>query len=951
MFSLQSLISLPVMESSSAPGQSDKKRSKIALRTKIFATAIRAVQVQTTPSPLVESHIKRGKQSGVVGGDCFQRVAESKSETDVALSRGSSSWDQIAESQSDNQLAKILCTGESEHRAQEKAESCSGPIANQLFKKGGDCHLADSCFEEVETVRDESDAVLGNVKSVSEHRDGSQERGKVPDSSQFNEEDSGVVDPFFERVEKVLVQSESLLDKAGTVFHQLDQGGCELGKVKGPNDQALQSSVCDQPTVPENTEPVVRSVDQEHVERKKADADRSLESKDLSRNPRYVRSVRSANHDYSIGHGETLNHGEVDPQDKDCRSFDRGKGEQRMRDRRSSDSGKVERQNKDRQSPECGKPVRNFKGYKLSDRAKREQQLKVYSSYPIIVEEQREGYRSSDRKKTEHQTKGYQSSYHRNPEPQHRDSRETVEADGSKSSLSGSPGRYSTAVRAEPQEREFRDHRGRGRQGSDILRRGRRGSYHYNRIRSDSDRLSHESWNSDYRQDGDRRTAEKPRKSWKENLDGSLKRNDDEVFVTGSDDVTERNDLSKTRTRSNTSAFRGRRSRRGAGALGMGYNSYLGSRESMRSERSNVAGAERLAVEYRGRGNSARKPAYSDGRRSPEHRFPRKFEEHKTDKKSDYYRAEFPNKDHKARNNSSDSSSAQGCLVYNRGGRRGKTFRGRGYSTRGMELFSGQSGRGTSDDDGSQRNSTAVDENQRAAESQRSRASGRRILGRAPGRYVVANVAPERSTGVVSARLSKEDSSDDCVRDKEVKCVYNSRNRPKDYERSKPLYVRPVLGGGGEEKLGTRVDGARRHSDTAERPAEVAKRADAAGYGNDRLLSSRLDGLHVSRAEFANALSRDGVDGDDDVDSVCSIFAALDTSSISPSPTSSAMNVRPLRQLSEAQGASSAANPLPTDGRGSLTTPVHGGFWSQEAQNLNSQGKMTDYPVFPHVSK
>jgi len=69
-----------------------------------------------------------------------------------------------------------------------------------------------------------------------------------------------------------------------------------------------------------------------------------------------------------------------------------------------------------------------------------------------------------------------------------------------------------------------------------------------------------------------------------------------------------------------------------------------------------------------------------------------------------------------------------------------------------------------------------------------------------------------------------------------------------------------------------------------------------------------------------------------------------------PSVTSSAMNVHMLRQLSEAQGASSAAVPLPTDGRGSLTTPVPGGYWSQEAQNLNSPGKMTDSPVLRHIS-
>lgn len=1076
MFSLQSMISLPVMEASSTLSQSDKKRHKVSLDAKIFANAIKAVQVQPAPSSLLDSRRKSDKPPKAEGGDGCNRATESKSESDVVLSRGSCSVDQIEKSRSVNLLdpAEIPCSGESQ-RAEEKTESFCGPIVDRILTKEGDCDVVDSHLGKVETGRDRSDSVFGNVKSASGQMDDPYEPGKVQDHRQFKKDDSGVVDSHLEKGENVL---DPMLDKIGNVLDQLDQDRCQLGKVKGQNDQVINSSVCEQPTVVENAEPV-SSVPREHVERRNLRSswssthnDRSMKCKDFSERPKYVRGVRSANQEPLIEHRQMLNRGEVEHWNKDRRSSDRGKKEQHMRDRRSSDSGKAEQQNKYCQSSDREKTKQNNKGYWSSDHVKKEEQTKNYrssdrekidqssnrSSDREKIEQPSKDYRSSDREKIDRsskdyrlsgcekidkpikdcrssdrekieqpskkqnnmgynyrssgrekielqskdyrssgrekmeqpskdcqssdrekieqpskdyrssgcekieqpskdrrssdcekidqQSKDYRSSFRGKQEPQNRDCRSNRgqmvqrKGDGGINSFSRNPGSYK--VREELQQHEFGDHRLREQRGRGKGRRDREQLYHYSKIPCDSGRQSYVPQDVDHRHDD----SEKPRKYIKERLikSNSLQRKD-EGFVASSDDVSEHKYHPETRIPFSVSA-RGRKSRRGAGALGLDYNRQMGSRESVKNERSNETEVQSSTAKRRGRGNSAQKPSFADNSRcSPEHKSQRKLHESKTDKKSDYDRVDFPSKSHKAGPNTAEHSDAQSFIVFNRGCK-GRALHGRGYNAQRVEHFRSQSRRVTSHYDSSRRNSSSVEEDWMDAidaESQRSKACGR-VVEVAPGKSVTTSVAPEQSVGV-STHSSKQDSCDNPVKDKDLCCVYNSRDRSKGDEKSKSRYSRPVIAGGREEQLSTRVDGAQCNSDRTEGPAGVSKRCDAVLNSDDSFISSRFNMSQVNKMEFTNTLLRDSVsscaNNGSDVGSLCSIFSALDTSSITPSVISEAMDATLQQQIPEALDASVTDIPLPTDGRDSLATPVLGCFQPQEVKNLNSQGKMT----------
>lgn len=1093
------MISLPVMEASSTHAQSDKKRHKVSLDTQIFLKAIKAVQIQPAPSSLPDHRRKSDKPPKLEGGDGCNRATESKSESNVVLSRGSCSVDQVEKSRSDNLLepVEISCSVESQP-AEEKTESFCGPIVDRLLMKEGDCDVVDSHLEKVETGQDQSDSVLGNVKSVSEQLDDSYEPGKVQDNRLFKKDDSGVVDSHPEKGENVL---DPMLDKIGNYFDQLDQDRCQLGQVKGQNDQPINSSVCEQPTVVDNTEPV-SSVDQEHAERKNlhsslssTDNDRPVKCKDLRGKPKYVRGVRSANQEPLIEQRQMLNRGEVEQWNKDRRSSDRGKKEQRMRD-----CGKAEQQNKYYQSSDREKTKQNNKGYRSSDHVKKEEQTKDYRSsdrekidqpskdyrpsghekieqpsknyrssdhgkidqssnrssdhekieqlskdYPSLdrekidrssndyrssgcekieqpskdyqlpdcekIDQLSEDYwssgrekieqpikdcrssgrekidqpskdyrssgrekkeqpskdcrssdrgkierpskdcRSSDCEKIEQQSKDYRSSYRGKQEPQSRDCRSNRgqmvqrKGDGGINSFSRYPGSYKfrEEQQQELQQHEFGDHRVREQRGRGKRRHEREQLYHYSKIPSDSGRRSNASQNVGYRHDD----SEKPRKYIKERLmKSSFLQRKDEGFVASSDDVSEHKDHPETRIPFSASA-RGRKSRRGAGALGLDYDRQLGSRESVKNERSNEAEVQNSTSKRRGHGNSAQKPSFADSRCSPEHKSQKKLHESKTDKKSDYDRVDFPNKFHKAGPNPAEHSDVQSFMVFNRGCK-GRAFRGGGWSTQRVEHFSSQSRRVTSHCDASRRNSSSVEEDWLDAidaESQKSKACGR-VVEVTPGKSVTTSIAPEKSVCVFT-HSSKQDSCDNPVKDKDLCCIYNSRDRSKGDEKSKSRYDRPVIAGKGEEKLSMRVDGADCNSDRTKVPVEVSKRCDAVLNSDDTgsFLSSHFNMLQVNEMEFTNTLLRDSIsscaNNGSDVDSLCSIFSALDTSSIAPSVISEAMDATLQQQIPEAPGASVTDIPLPTDGKDFLATPVLGCFQPQEVKNLNSQGKLT----------
>ena len=1018
----------------------------MALDTKIFTNAIKAVQVQTTSSSsLQDSHRKTDKPSTVSGGDDSGRATESKSESDVVLSRGSS---RMGRSQSDNpmEMVKMPCSSESKHSQENTEKGFCGPIITPLFKKEEDWDLVDShldtdrsfkrndfskrpafvrCVRSADpepSIEHEHGQMLNRREVERQNKDcrssdrGRKEqrgrnrrssdsgraeqqnkdcqssnrgRGKTKQNYKSNrssdharkeQQTKDYRSPYPEKVEQRRKDYRSDREKREQPSKESRSSEHEKREQQSKDSQSSDREKIEQPSKESRSsehdkieQPSKESQSSEHDKREQRSKEsRSPEHEKIEQPSKESRSSehekreqqskesRSSEHDkieqpskesrssehekreHLSKESRLSEHEKREQQSKESRSSEHEKREQQSKESRSSEHDKIEQPSKESRSSEHEKREQQSKESRSSEHEKIEQPNKVsQSSHREKIEQPGKDSRSSDREEIEQPNKDSRSSHHRKLEPQNRDSRsyhgETVDVDVGKNDSFRYPGSY--RGRKEVQRRDFGDHRGRG-QGGRVKRKNEHGRlYHYSKVLSDSSRRnSASSQNTEYQHSD----AEKPRKLSKERLVKNISMpRKDEAFVASSDDVTECKDQSKTRTQFGGS-MRGRKSRRGAGALGLDYNRHMGSRESMRTERSSEAEMENSAAGRRGHGNSSRNTSFSDGRCSPEHRPPKKTQNCKTDKTSDYYHGNFPNKCNKERAFTDEQSEAQGFLVYNRG-YRGRALRGRGPSTRSVEHLSIQNRRVTCHDNDSRRNSTSFDdETQRDVQSQRSKACGR-VVGDAPGKSITASAAPEKSADV-SIHSSKQNSYDNRTKDKERDCIYDSRNRSKDDEKSRSHYGRPITAGGGEEKLSTRVDGTHCYSDRT----EVSKRTDAVlnSDGSSSVLSSRFNTLHVSHMEFTNTLLRDGVsscaNSGDDVDSVCSVFSALDTSSNAASVSSAAMDAHLQRQAPEAQGTSVPIIPLDrVVGRDTLATPVHGYYQPQEVQHLNSQGKMT----------